>query len=117
MKMLQISFGVTRMDRIRKRNIRGTAQVVDKVIEASLRCFGHVHRRDAGYFGRRLLRMEPPGRRRRGRPKKRLMDVVIEDMQVVGVKEEDAEDRARRTQMIRCSDPQLRKAKRRRRSQ
>ena len=30
-----------------------------------------------------MLEMELPGRRRRGRPKKRFMDAVREDMQVV----------------------------------
>ncbi|TWW79412.1 hypothetical protein D4764_10G0004420 [Takifugu flavidus] len=34
-----------------------------------------------------------PGRRPRGRPKRRFMDGVKEDMKVVGVREEDAEDK------------------------
>ncbi|KAF7692570.1 hypothetical protein HF521_010180, partial [Silurus meridionalis] len=34
------------------------------------------------YIGRRMLRMEPPGRRKRGRPRRRFMDVVREDMQM-----------------------------------
>ncbi len=108
LKMLQFSLRVTRMDRIRNEHIRGTAQVgqfVDKVREARLRWFGHVQRRDAGYIGRRVLRMEPPGRRRRGRPKRRFMDVAMEDMRVVGVTEENAEDRAKWRRMIRCGDP------------
>lgn len=50
-------------------------------------------------------KMEPQGRSRRGRPKRRLMDVVMEDMRVVGVEEEDAEDRAKWRRMIRCGDP------------
>ena len=37
--------------------------------------------------------MELPGRRPRGRPKRRSMDVVIEDMTLVGVREEEAEER------------------------
>ncbi|KAI5093658.1 hypothetical protein C0J45_16796, partial [Silurus meridionalis] len=77
----------------------------DKVREARLRWFGHVQRRDMGYIGRRMLRMEPPGRRKRGRPRRRFMDVVREDMQVVGVKEADVEDRGVWTRMIRCGDP------------
>lgn len=39
-----------------------------------------------------MLMMELPGRRRRRRPR-RFMDVVRQDMRVVGVAEEDAEDR------------------------
>ncbi|KAI5616363.1 hypothetical protein C0J50_24070 [Silurus asotus] len=42
-----------------------------------------------GYIGRRMLRMEPPGRRKRGRPRRRFMDVVRKDMQVDGLKELD----------------------------
>ncbi|KAI5086820.1 trafficking protein particle complex subunit 11 isoform X1, partial [Silurus meridionalis] len=34
-----------------------------------------------GYISRRMLRMEPPGRKKRGRPRRRFMDVVREDMQ------------------------------------
>ncbi|KAF7649500.1 hypothetical protein LDENG_00140040, partial [Lucifuga dentata] len=44
-------------------------------------------------------------KRPRGRPKRRFMDVVKEDMKLVGVREEEAEDRVRWRQMIRCGDP------------
>ena len=106
--MLRFSLGVTKMDRIRNEYIRGTAHVRcfgDKAREARLRWFGHVQRRDSEYIGRRMLRLELPGRRPRGRPKRRFMDVVKEDMKVVGVKEKEAEDRVRWRQMIRCGDP------------
>ena len=33
-----------------------------------------------------MLEMELPGRSQRGRPKRRFMDAVTEDMQVVGIK-------------------------------
>ncbi|KAK2913101.1 hypothetical protein Q8A73_007214 [Channa argus] len=108
LKMLRFSLGVTRMDRIRNEDIRGTAHVRcfgDKVREARLRWFGHVQRRNCEYIGRRMLRLELPGRRSRGRPKRRFMDVVREDMKLVGVSEEDAEDRVRWRHMIRCGDP------------
>ena len=39
-----------------------------------------------------MMRLELPDRRPRGRPKRRFMDAVKEDMQLVGVREEDAED-------------------------
>ena len=38
--------------------------------------------------------MEPPGKRK-GRPERRFMDAMSEAMQVVGVTEEDVEDRMR----------------------
>ncbi|KAI5095993.1 sushi, von Willebrand factor type A, EGF and pentraxin domain-containing protein 1 isoform X4 [Silurus meridionalis] len=86
----------------------GTAHVGrfgDKVREVRLRWLGHVQRRDMGYIGRRMLRMEPPGRRKRGRPKRRSMNVVREDMQVVGLKEADVEDRGTELSMfiVQCS--------------
>ncbi|KAK3539835.1 hypothetical protein QTP70_013421 [Hemibagrus guttatus] len=49
LKMLRFSLGVTRLDRIRNKFIRGTAHVGrlgDKVREARLRWFGHVQRRE-----------------------------------------------------------------------
>ncbi|MCJ8736401.1 hypothetical protein PDJAM_G00257500 [Pangasius djambal] len=69
LKMLRVSLGVTRLDRIRNEYIRGTDHVGrlgDKVREARLRWFGHVQRREREYIGRRMLDMELPGRRRRG---------------------------------------------------
>ncbi|KAI5102771.1 hypothetical protein C0J45_8123, partial [Silurus meridionalis] len=106
LKMLRCSYGL--MDRIRNKFITGTAHVGhfgDKLREERLRWFGHVQRRDMGYISRRMLRMEPPGRRKRQRPKRRFMDVVKEDMQVVGLKEADVEDGGVWRRTIRCSAP------------
>ena len=55
--------------------------------------------------------MELPGKRKRGRPKRRFMDVVKEDMAVVEVTEEDTVDRNNWRRKIRCGDG---KAERRR---
>ncbi|KAK3531248.1 hypothetical protein QTP70_015219, partial [Hemibagrus guttatus] len=96
LKMLRFSLGVTRLDRIRNEYIRGTAHVGrlgDKVREARLSWFGHVQRRESEYIGRRMLDMELPGRRQRGRPKRRYMDGINEDMKLVGANVKDAEDR------------------------
>ncbi|KAK3560019.1 hypothetical protein QTP86_033818 [Hemibagrus guttatus] len=108
LKMLRFSLGMTRLDRIRNEYIRGTAHVGrlgDKVREARLRWFGHVQRRESEYIGRRMLDMELPGRRQRGRPKRRYMDGINEDMKLVGASVEDAEDRDRWREMIRCGNP------------
>ncbi|KAK3548620.1 hypothetical protein QTP70_015565, partial [Hemibagrus guttatus] len=115
LKMLRFSLGVTRLDRIRNEYIRGTAHVGrlgDKVREDRLRWFGHVQRRESEYIGRRMLDMGLPGRRQRGRPKRRYMDGINEDMKLVGASVEDAEDRDRIVSQI--LDDNMRKRRRRR---
>ena len=62
-----------------------------------------MQRRNSGYICRRKLKTELPGRRQRRRPKRRFMDVVREEMQRVGVREEDAKDR-KKWRMIRCNN-------------
>ena len=89
--MLRFSLGVTRMDRVRNENIRGTVDV---------RCF---REKVSEHISRRMMRLELPCRRPRGRPKRRFMDEV-KDMKIVGVREDDAEDGVRWGQMIRCGD-------------
>ena len=59
----------------------------------------------------RMLRMELPGKRKRGRPKRRFMDVVTEDMAEVEVTEEGSVDRNNRRRKIRCGDPWWEKPK------
>ena len=63
----------------------------DKVRGARLRWFAHVQRRDSEFISSRILRLELPGRRSRGRPKRRFMDAVKQDVKLVGTREEDAE--------------------------
>ena len=107
LKMLRFSLGVTRMDKIRNEYIRGTAQVGkfgEKTREARLIWYGHLRRKDYGYIGRRMLRMELPGKRKRGRPKRRFMAVVKEDMAEVEVTEEDTVDRRNWRKKIRCGE-------------
>ena len=65
LKMLRFSLRVTRIDKIRNEYIRGTAQVGrfgEKTREARLRWYGHVRSKDDGYIGRRMLKMELPGK-------------------------------------------------------
>ena len=84
------------MDKVRNEYIRGTAQVGkigEKTREARLSWYGHLRRKYDGYIGRRMLRMELTGKRKRGRPNRRFMDVVKEDMVEVEVTEEDTVDR------------------------
>ena len=52
-----------------------------------------------------MLRLEVPGKRRRGRPKKKFIDVVREDMWVACVTEQGARDRVKWRKMFCCGDP------------
>ena len=118
LKMLRFSLGVTRMDKIRNEYIRGTAQVGkfgEKTREARLRWYGHLRRKDDGYIVRWMLRMELPGKRKRGRPKRRFMDVVKEDMAEVEVTEEDTVDMRNWKKENPLWRPLMGKAERRRR--
>ena len=51
--------------------------------------------KDDGYIGRRMLSMEMPWKRKRGRPIRSFMDAGREDMAGAEVTEEDAEDRTK----------------------
>ena len=106
--MLRFTMGVTRKDKIRNEYIRSTVKVERlgiKMREGRLRWYGDVMRRDQEYVGRKMIEMELPGKRRRGRPKRRFLDVVKEDMGEVGAKETDVEDRKAWKMMIRCGHP------------
>ena len=105
--MFKFLLGVTRMNRIRNEVARGTTQtgrLGDKDREARLRWSGHVQRTDSGDIGRRILEMELRGMRPRGRPKRRYMDAVKEDMQVVGVRLGDTKNRVKLKMAIRCDN-------------
>ena len=108
MKMLRWMCGVTKMDRITNERIRGTTKVVEmskKAQERRLQWYGHVLRREETHVARRVLEMEIPGRRGRGRPKRRWMDVVNEDLREKRLTEEDALDRSRWRKAVRNVDP------------
>ena len=77
----------------------------EKTREAKLRWYGHVRRKDYRYISRMMQSMELPGKRKRGRPKRRFMDVVKEDMAAVEVTEEDTEDGNNWRWKIRCEYP------------
>ena len=108
MKMLRFALGVMRKDEIRNEYIRDTLKVEwlgMNMREGTSRWYGHVMRRDQEYVGRKMMEMELLGKRRRGRPKRRFLDVVKEDMGEVGAKETDVEDRKVWRMMICCGHP------------
>ena len=106
--MLRFAMRVTRKDKIRNEHIRSTVKVERlgmKMKEGRLRWYGHVMRRDQEYVGRKMMEMELPGKRRRGRPKRRFLNVVKKDIGEVGAKEADVKDRKVWRMMIRYGHP------------
>ena len=82
MKMLKFAMGVTRKDKIRKEYIKSTVKVERlgiKMRKGRLRLYGHVMRRNQEYIGRKIMKMKLPGKRKRGRPNKRFLNVVKKD--------------------------------------
>ena len=95
MKMLRFAMGVTRKDKIRNKYIRGTVKIEllgMKIREGRLRWYQHVMRRNQEYVGRKMMEMELLEKRRRGRPKRRLLDVVKEVMGEVGEGDGEKDD-------------------------
>ena len=92
MTKLRFAMGVTRKKKIRNEYIRVTVKterLVKQMKEGRLRWYGHVMKRDQEYVGRRVIKMELLGKRKRGRPKRRFLDVVKEDMGKVGAREKE----------------------------
>ena len=73
--------------------------------EGRLRWYEQVMKRDQEYVGRKMMEMELPGKRKRGRPKRRFLDILKEDVGEVGAKETDVEDRKVWRMMIRWGYP------------
>ena len=74
LKMMRWALGVTRKDKIRNEYVRGTAKIAklgDKLRNARLRWYGHVKRTKEDYVGKRMMEMAVPGRRKKGRPKRK----------------------------------------------
>ena len=95
MRMLRWMCGVTKLDKIRNARIRGTTKVGEitkKVQERRLKWYGHVMRREEHYVGRRAMVMKVQGRRKRGRPKRRWLDKVKDDIKEKGLSSDDVYD-------------------------
>lgn len=108
MRMLRWMCGVTRMDRIRNEYIRGSlkvAPIAEKLRANRLSWYGHVRRRDDSHVTQRVLSMNVDGRKSRGRPRKRWMDCVKEDMRRKDVNDEMALDRDVWKKKTCCADP------------
>ena len=81
-------------------------EISKKVQETRLKWYGHdVLRREDEYIGKRVVAMGVPGKRRRGRPKRRWLDSIRNDLSEKELSREDTQDRAKWRRLIRHIDP------------
>ena len=74
------------------------AEITKKFQERRLKWYGHVTRIEEHYAGRRAMEMKVRGGRKRGRPKRRWLDKVKDDIKEKGLPAESDEGYYRATQ-------------------
>ena len=84
--------------------------------ECKAMLYGHLKGKEEGYVGKRMMEMAVPGRRKRGSPRRRWMDLARDNLERVGAKGGDKIDRVKWKILLRCGDPRYGEAERRRRS-
>ena len=83
MRVLRLIKGVTRLDRMRNIDIRRNLEInsiVSIISQNNLRWYGHVKRMEQDRYPRKYLEWQPNTKRPPGRPKKRWMDTVKENL-------------------------------------
>ena len=106
--MLRWILGVSLEDKIRNDEIRrrcGVVCIAEKVKEARLRWYGHVLRRSKEEPIRSIMELNIEGNRGWGRPKKRLLDRVKEDLNENGLTSDMTRDRSYWRTRIWAADP------------
>ena len=96
LRMLRWLMGVSLRDRRRSENIRaeaGVVPIVEKAREAHLRWYGHEIRMEEDGPVKVAWRSQVEGRRSRGRQRIRWRDVIERDLRMLGLQEQDVEDR------------------------
>ena len=68
-------------------------EISTKVQESRFKWYGHALRREEEYVGKRVMVMEVPGKRRRGRPKRRWLDNIRNDLSERELSGEEVQDR------------------------
>ena len=95
--MVRWMCGVTLKDRKRSEDLLdrlGIESVAEVVRRSRLRWFGHVERMSAGNWVSACREIEVEGSRGRGRGRKTWQECISEDMRRLGVRREEAQDRA-----------------------
>ena len=80
-------------------------EISKKVEERRLKLYGHVMRREEHYVGRRAMEMKVQGRKKGGRPKRRWLDRVTDDIKEKGLSADDVYDRTTWRRMSSFIDP------------
>ena len=75
-------------------------QASKKIAEKRLECYGHVMRMKEEHIVRRILDVKIPCKRRRGRQNLKWKDACQRDMTEVGLKEDNATNRAEWRKLI-----------------
>ena len=93
-------------NRNKKINIRPTRNNTywKKVREAGRSRLGHVLRKENNYFARRIIKLGPPCKWKRGK-RKRFVNAIKDDVNVVVLMEKNAVTRERYRKMVCWSDP------------
>ena len=108
MRMLRRCLGLTWHDHVTNEDARkmlGVPPITEKLREQRLGWYGHVMRARPDSVAKTALNINPEGRRPRGRPKKRWLDRIKEDMIISGLKAEDAFDRKKWKSRCNVADP------------
>ncbi len=79
--------------------------IAKTVQERRLKWYGHVMRREEHHVGRRAVEMKVQWRRKRGRPKRRWLDTVKDDIKEKGPSADEVYDRATWRRMSSYIDP------------
>ena len=91
LKMVRWALRVTLKDKVRNKYIWGMVKIRrigEKLRGERQRWFGHVKRREERYIDRRMMKIEIPGKRTRGKLWRQWNGNIKEDMKKVGVSEE-----------------------------
>ena len=91
--------GAKLMERRRTEDLMEMLGLKETVVQMAkvngVRWYGHVLRRDDGHVLRKALEFEVKKKRKRGRPRKTWRSQVEKESKSVGLKKEDAKNRAR----------------------
>jgi len=108
MRMIRWMCEYSRIDRIRNgviQNLVKVAPIEDRMREMRLRWVGHVKRRSVEVPVKKCEMISiPEGKRGRGRPKKSLEEVIRDDLKVVSLTEDLAQDKKLWQDRIRILD-------------